>query len=241
MKKTLLSLYALGAYAIGMSSLVYMIGFLGNFYVPKSIDSGPAGATGIAVLVNLVLAVCYFTLHSIMARPGFKQWWTTIIPAEIERSTYVLVSGLTFYMLVALWQPSDISLWSIKNEYARALILTMFLGAWLAMIFATFNINHFSFFGLRQVWLSVLEKTDGSSNFSAKYLYRFSRHPISFCWLIVMWTTPDMTGSRLIFSFVGTVYIFLITPIEERDLANEIGEPYRQYQKKVRRFIPLPK
>lgn len=241
MKKIASLSYAITAYAIGLSSLVYMIGFLANLYVPKGIDAGSAENVGVTLIDNILLVIGYFALHSIMARPRFKHWWTRIIPAPIERSTYVLVSGITFFFMVLLWQPLDAIVWSIDNAYGRGLVFSIYLSAWVMMLFATFNIDHFSFFGLRQVWTAITEKSAKSSEFSAKYLYRFTRHPISLCWFIVLWLTPSMSLGHLVFASIGSVYIIIVTPIEERDLANEIGAPYDQYKKDVRRFVPLRK
>ncbi len=241
MKRIMLISYAMGAYAIGLSSLLYMIGFLVNAYVPKGIDGANTSGVWLPLIGNFALICGYFSLHSLMARPRFKRWWVNVIPRSIERSTYVLVSGLTFYLLVILWQPLDVSIWSVQNEYARGIILLVYLSSWLAMTFATFNIDHLSFFGLRQAWFCSHKKVSLSPGFSAKYLYRLTRHPISTCWFVVMWATPDMTLGHLLLAVSATFYILIITPVEEEDLVAEIGAPYEQYRKEVRRYIPLPK
>ncbi|OZG70367.1 hypothetical protein BTA51_26360 [Hahella sp. CCB-MM4] len=241
MKGIILMSYAVLAYAIGLSSLLYMVGFLINAFVPKGIDGGYAEGVWTSLAVNFLLVSGYFVLHSVMARPAFKRRWTQLIPESAERSTYILVSGVTFYLLVYLWRPIDISIWSLSNEYIRAVLVAIYLCGWMVMVFATFNIDHWSFFGLRQAWLSYCKRSAQPTGFSARYLYRFTRHPISLCWFVVMWVSPDMTVGHLLLSLMATLYILIITPIEEKDLVSEIGQPYEQYQKRVRRFLPLPK
>ncbi len=233
--------YAILAYVIGLSSLLYMMGFLVNFLVPKGIDSGEAQGIWIPLVGNFVLVTGYFVLHSVMARPWFKQWWTQAIPDAVERSTYILVSGLTFYLLVYLWQPINTTFWSISNEYIRAALIAIYLVGWATMVFATFNIDHWAFFGLRQAWLNLSKRAAQSTGFSAHYLYRLTRHPISLCWFVVMWVSPDMSVGHMQMALMATLYIFIITPIEEKDLENEIGEPYEKYKKRVHKFLPIPK
>lgn len=241
MKKTALVTYAASAYLIGIASLIFMMGFMVNFWEAYPIDHVDAAFSWAALLTNIGMLVAYFGVHSIMARPRFKQWWTQWIPQSIERSTYILVSGLTLIALLHAWQPVGPQLWTIQHEAGRAVLVTFYLLAWLLMGVATFNIDHFSFFGLRQVYADITHKARQTEHFSIKFLYRFCRHPISLCWFLVVWLTPDISLGHLIFALVASGYIILITPVEEQDLENEIGEPYKQYQKTVRRFIPFPK
>ena len=242
MKKFTLIGYAVVAYGIGMASLIYLMGFLMNTGVPKGIDSGGVSTNlWLALSGNLVLVGVYFVIHSIMARPWFKRWWTRFIPEGTERSTYVLISGITVFLLVFLWQPLGNRLWVVESEIGRIALISVYLSGWALMVLATFNIDHWSFFGLRQAWISAQKKTAKSSSFSARYLYSFSRHPISLGWLTVMWITPDMTLGHLLMALMSSLYIFMITPIEEADLLEEIGERYAQYRSEVRRFLPFPK
>ena len=231
MKKIALFSYKLIAYAVGMGSLLYLMGFLSNLYVPKGIDTGASEGIWLPLFSNIGLLVAYFSIHSIMARPWFKTAWERIIPADTERSTYILMSGITVFLLVLGWQPLSTTIWFTDNSTARYLIMTLYLGGWTLMTLATFNIDHFAFFGLRQ----------NSSGFSARYLYALIRHPISLGWLIVMWATPEMSLGHLLMAIISTLYIFIITPVEEADLVTELGDDYRDYQQSVRRFLPLPK
>ncbi|HAG94441.1 MAG: hypothetical protein CMK83_22235 [Pseudomonadales bacterium] len=241
MKKITLLSYALIAYTVGMASLLYLMGFLINLYVPKSIDSGTTEGLWLPLFSNMGLLVAYFAIHSVMARPWFKAAWQRIIPAGTERSTYILISGVTVFLLVLLWQPLTTTIWLTENPIARNLIITLYLGGWTLMTLATFNINHFAFFGLQQAWASLRSQRQQSPGFSARYLYALTRHPISLGWLIVMWATPAMSLGHLLMAIVATLYIFIITPVEEADLVAEIGDDYRHYQQTVRRFLPIPK
>lgn len=54
----------------------------------------------------------------------------------------------------------------------------------------------------------------------------------------MIWAHPDVTVDRLIFAILWTMWVVLGTILEERDLANEIGDEYLDYKSKVPMLIP---
>jgi protein-S-isoprenylcysteine O-methyltransferase Ste14 len=238
MGRVLSFIYGFVVYVIMFLAFLYLFGFLANVIVPKGIDDGIQSSIGIALLVNLVLVGLFGISHSVMARPGFKQWWTNIVPKPIERSTYVLVATLIMYLIFWQWRPMEQVIWSVNAEWLRTAIWVLYVGGIVLLLASTFVINHFDLFGLRQVTLNLLKKPYSYLGFKVTFFYKFVRHPIYVGWLILFWATPDMTLGHLVFAIGMSTYILVAIPIEERDLVTYHGENYRQYKSKVPALIP---
>lgn len=242
MKKLSVVIYGIICYTIFLITFLYAIGFVGNFFVPKSIDNG-SGITSVAgALINVTLLSIFALQHSIMARPAFKKWWTKIVPPQIERSTYVILASLALDLMFWKWNSFDTVLWNAENIFLKySLIFLYFLG-WVIVLLATFMINHFELFGLRQVFFHFKNKTADDPDFKTNWLYRIVRHPIMLGFLIAFWATPVMTLGHLIFTLITTAYILIaIKFLEEKDLEKSIGKKYTLYKKQVPMLIPFTK
>jgi len=238
MRRTLAILYAAISYVIFLATFLYAIAFIGNFLVPKTIDSGKVGGARRALIVDLILLGLFGIQHSVMARPGFKRVWTKVVPETVERSTYVLLASLVLDLLFWLWQPMPAVIWEIKNSLGILLLHLLSFAGWLIVLFSTYLINHFDLFGLRQVFLG--EKYS-HLHFRTPVLYRIVRHPIMLGFIVAFWATPKMTMGHLVFACVTTVYILVAIQFEERDLILYYGDEYANYRKRVSMLLPLPK
>jgi protein-S-isoprenylcysteine O-methyltransferase Ste14 len=226
------------SYGVFFATFLYTVGFLGGVAVPKSIDSGDAGPVGTALLIDTTLLLLFGVQHSVMARPGFKKWWTRFVPRQIERSTYVLASSAVLIALFAWWQPISAPVWEIANPIARTAMMALFFGGVGLVLFSTFLIDHFDLFGLRQVVLHFRDRDYSETPFVMPLLYRFIRHPLYVGWLITFWAAPTMSAGHFQFALVMTAYILVAIPMEERDLGILHGDAYRQWRDDTPAFVP---
>jgi protein-S-isoprenylcysteine O-methyltransferase Ste14 len=225
--RTLVLIYGLVSYVIGVAGLAAIIAVLAHvmpfgFLKPAQ--------TAYPILANLLLVALWGAIHSVMARDRFKALISRFIPEPAERPTYVLVAGVTSIALVGYWQPVPGVIWTVTNTTAVALIWAIFAFGWIYLLAATFAINHFDLFGLRQVYLNFANKPRPPLAFVKRAMYSFSRHPIQTGVLIGIWATPIMTATHITLSAGFTAYVFVGLWFEEKDLLRDIGAPYEQYR-----------
>ncbi len=236
-KRTLTLGYGVLAYALFFGVFNYAILFIGNILVSPSLDSVGTSNLGHALLIDIGLLTAFALQHSIMARPAFKRAWTRIIPKPAERSTYVLASTLLLGCIVYFWQPLGGMLWQVTNPVAVGILYALFAIGWGILFLASFQINHFDLFGLRQVWLYFRGKPYTHLAFKTPWLYRYTRHPLYVGLMIGLWAAPTMTVAHLVFALLCTGYIFVGARLEEKDLENALPE-YKRYKKEVPMFMP---
>jgi methanethiol S-methyltransferase len=233
-------IYGVIAYGFTLVALLYLIGFVGNLIVPKSIDSGAAGPLLQSVIVDTMLIGLFAIQHSVMARQGFKRWWTRIVPPSVERSTYVLSASFALLILYWQWQPIPALVWTVHNPTAAAVLDGIFWLGWVVLVASTFLLSHFELFGLSQVFARLFGKQPSEAKFRTPLLYRRVRHPIYLGVLLAVWATPAMTAGHLLFSVVITGYILIGIQLEEHDLIQQFGDQYRRYRQHAAMLVPLP-
>jgi protein-S-isoprenylcysteine O-methyltransferase Ste14 len=239
MRALLSVVYALAAYLAFSATLLWFIGFSGNLVVPRSVDVGGAAAPWPAALVDDALLILLFGVqHSVMARRGFKQWWTRVVPPVVERSTYVVASSLALAALMALWTPiAAPAAWRVEGP-AAALLWTLFGIGWAIVATSTFLLDHFELFGLRQAFAALTGRPAPAIEFRTPLFYRHVRHPLYLGFLVTFWSVPTMTAGHLLLSIGMSAYILVGIAFEERDLVAQFGERYRAYRRQVGMLLP---
>jgi len=232
--------YGVFAYLLFLVSFLYAVGFVESWIVPKAINDGAPGPVGQAVLIDALLLGAFAVQHTIMARPGFKRWFTKIVPVAIERSTFVLAASALLCLMFWQWRPLPELVWHVEQPTIRALLVGLSVVGWGIVLYGTFIIDHFDLFGLRQVYCHLRGIPYRHSPFVERSLYRVIRHPLMAGFIIAFWATPDMTHGHLLFAVMTTGYVLFGIRLEEHDLAAHSGDDYARYRARTSMLLPLP-
>ncbi|HAK61007.1 MAG TPA: hypothetical protein DCO77_11590 [Nitrospiraceae bacterium] len=184
------------------------------------------------------LCALFFIQHSWMIRTSFRRRVSAFIPPEWYSAVFAFVSGITLLAVVGLWQQSSWHIAAIGGPYRSLLRMLYFLSV-AGLIWGVRSLRFFDPFGGREIVYSLRGKKPKAMPFAARGPYRLVRHPFYFFVLIMLWVSPDLTADRLLFNVLWTIWIIVGTVLEERDLVHELGNEYREYQKRVPMFLPF--
>ena len=231
--------YAAVVYVAFLAVVLYSIAFLADTVVPRTVDRGPHAGALTAVVIDVLLLGLFAVQHTVMARPAFKARWTKVVPAHLERSTFVLAATAALALTYALWRPLPTVVWDLEPQAARVLIWVLYAVGWAIVVSMTFAIDHFDMFGLRQVARHLRGARPTSPGFRCPLPYRLVRHPMMTGFLLAFVATPTMTVGHLLFAALGCGYILVGVRLEERDLHRALPD-YAEYAASTPRFVPHP-
>ncbi len=228
-------------YAGFLAAFTYLVGFVGDFAVPRTVSSGPLVPAGTALAVDLALLAAFGLQHSLMARQGFKRGWIRLVPPALERSVYVLASSLALALLFWGWRPLPAPVWNLTAPGARWAMEGVFWLGWVMVLVSTFHLSHGGLFGLSQAWRRFRGQPERELSFRTPGLYRLVRHPLMLGFLLAFWATPSMDAGHLLLASGMTLYILVGTHFEEKDLRRTLGPDYEAYRREVPMLLPLPR
>ena len=239
MQRSLNMLFALVAYAIFFVTFLYLIAFVGNIpLVPRTVDNGPSAAPMTALVFNIGLIALFGVQHSVMARQGFKRWWTRVVPWSTERSVYVLMASAVLLVLMSFWRPIEGTVWSVTNPLGETILWALFALGWGIVLLSTFLLNHFELFGLQQAWLHLRGRQAEPPVLRQPLFYKWVAHPLYSGFFLAFWSTPHMSYGHLLLSLGMSTYMLIAIRYEERDLNSFYGEDYARYRKGVGMLLP---
>jgi len=234
-------LFAIVCYAIFFATFLYLIAFVGDLPVPKTVDA-PISLVpkGTKLVIDIVLIALFGLQHSIMARPAFKRGWTRLIPPATERSVYVLFASIALLILFRFWHPLERTIWQVpaNMHWLSTILWAMFWGGFGIVLITTFLINHFELFGLQQAWLNLRGQEPAKPELRQPLFYRFVAHPLYAGFFLAFWATPHMTAGHLLLAIGLSFYMLVAIRYEEHDLTGVFGEDYRRYRSGVGMLWP---
>jgi methanethiol S-methyltransferase len=231
--------YSVASYALFLATFTYFAFFSDGVIVPRTVDSGAPATIAAAVIINLTLILAFGLQHSIMARAHFKHAVTRLIPAALERATFVLASSLVLILVMWQWRPLPAVLWHVENPTAATALWSINAAGWLGVPACSFLIDHFDLFGIKQALHAFRRTTVDKKGFVTPLFYKYLRHPMMTSLIVGLWVTPYMTIGHALLSAGMTVYILIGVRFEERSLAKELGADYERYQATTPKFLPV--
>jgi protein-S-isoprenylcysteine O-methyltransferase Ste14 len=189
------------------------------------------------VATNTGLSFLFFVQHSGMVRQSFSRWLARSAPEHYFGAIYSIASSIVLLVVVLVWQESELVIATATGVWwwiAR----TLFFLAVGGVIWGTLALNGFDSLGLKPIRNRFRPGAPRSSELAVRGPYRWVRHPLYFFVLLMIWSYPNLTVDRALFNVLWTLWIFIGSVFEERDLVAEFGDRYREYQRSVPMLIP---
>jgi len=241
MSRALNLLFSVVCYAIFFATFLYLIAFIGNLPVPKTVD-GPMTTMPreMKIAIDVALIALFGLQHSVMARPAFKKAWTRVVPPTAERSVYVLFASAALIVLFYFWQPLGRTIWDVGPGMAwlSTILWAIFWGGFGIVLISTFLINHFELFGLQQAWHNMMGMQADRPELRQPLFYRWVAHPLYAGFFLGFWATPHMTSGHLLLAAGVSIYMLIAIRYEERDLTDLFGSDYTRYRSSVGGLVP---
>ena len=221
-----------GAALFAISLLVFLYAYFATFGRPPLSNSPDRAA-----LTDVALFSAFALHHSLLARTGAKQRLARVLPPTLERTVYIITASILFIGVCLLWRPVNGELYRVDGPL-RAIFYGIQAAGIAVTIVGTSTLGVLNLAGVRQA-LDADPAAAESLALRTSGLYGMVRHPLYFGWFLLVFGTPHMTMTRLVFAVVSTAYLALAIPFEERDLVGVFGDDYRRYQRTVRwRMLP---
>jgi len=222
--------FAWGGALLFFGSLSFFLYTYAVTFGERGAAAGPAGL-GVPAAGAAALDVALFTLfalhHSIFARERVRSRIARIVPAGLERASYVWVASLMLVGLCLLWQPVPGVAWQASGAWRWTALGAQAFGIWLTLRSAA-ALDILELAGVRQLF-----RPDRPFVFTTSGPYGWVRHPIYTGWLLLVFGVPTMTMTRLVFATVSSLYLLVAIPLEERSIRRAAGPAYEGYAEQV--------
>lgn len=186
-----------------------------------------------AHLLQLLLWVAYFALHSYLASESCKQRVAARWPRWHARYRLVfnLIAAFLLVPILALVHavPGPL-LWDrpapVDWLFDALALLALWAAWWSGRVY---DLRAFA----------GVTDSGGPERLAIGPLHRYVRHPWYACALVILWTRPLDVG-WLVTATAATAYLVIGARLEDAKLIATFGQPYRRYLAAVPGLWPLP-
>jgi methanethiol S-methyltransferase len=197
--------------------------------LPTVDDGGFVGHPVAAAAINIALIALFGVQHSLMARPWFKERWTSSLPPAFERCAFVHMANLALFALIIFWQPIPIEIWTLHG-WARDAAWVLFAMGWVILFAGAWSFGMFDLLGIDQMRAWCRGENHRGHRLKTGWLYKWLRHPMYVGVLLGVWATPKMSAGHLLLAGGMTLYVLIAMRYEERDLMRRFGTSYARWR-----------
>jgi methanethiol S-methyltransferase len=186
--------------------------------------------TPTAIAADAALFTVFALHHSLFARDAVKRLTARVVPDALVRSLYVWLASLLLVAVCAVWRPVGGDIY--RHAGALAVMHAVLQLAGVTIIVQTVRL-------IDPLELAGIRLHPDTEALQIVGPYRWVRHPIYAGWLLLTFGAAHMTGDRLSFATISTLYLLIAMPFEERSLRKSFGKQYDEYCRLVRyRLVP---
>lgn len=194
--------------------------------------AAPVVHAATALGIDLLLALQFALLHSLLLHPAVRQSLTRFIPRPFYGLFFCVTTCLSLLGLFAGWRSAEADVWRLDGP-ARIAMETAFVACWGALLYALYLSGFGYQTGFTPWWFWVRGAALPNREFRPRSLYRLLRHPVYLSFMGLIWLNPVMTLDRMLLAVIWSAYIFVGSVLKDRRMAYFLGETYHAYEMRV--------
>ncbi len=234
----------LADYSVFTLAIVLGVGSLVFFAWPGRPVFMPLGLSArTAVWWNALVSCIFFVQHSVLVRRSVRARLAGIVPARYDGAFYAITSGVALAVVTVLLQPAGEPFLVLQGIPRAGLTAAAILAA-AGFAWGIRSLRTSDLLGLRPIREHLRGDrglpSEGAwpSPLVVRGPYRWVRHPLYSCVIVLLWSNPVLSVNHIVFATVWTAWIYVGALLEERDLIADFGEGYRRYRVQVPILIP---
>jgi protein-S-isoprenylcysteine O-methyltransferase Ste14 len=195
------------------------------------------------IAILSVLWICWCILHSLLISRGVVSFFKTILREKFAyyRLCYNVFSFVTLLpILMYHFSLPEVVFWDWPGAWLL-LKFVMYIAAFILFYSGYLAYDLQYVLGLKQIRELSAGRNGETMDFKTSGILEYVRHPWYSGGILLVWALGYISDVSLVIKVILTAYFIIGTKLEEKKLVAEIGEPYRQYCRRVPMLIPWKK